>query len=335
MEAKRAETIPKGDDWIFEPKWDGFRALVFRDGKKIVIQSKSQKPLTRYFPEVVEMFLDLPKKSFVIDGEITIPVGGVLSFDDLLLRIHPAESRVRSLAEATPATFIAFDLLCRGKGARNDLSSKPFEERREALLRWFDDVDHERLILTPSTDDRKEAQRWFQELTREGLDGIMAKRRSLGYRFGERDGMQKVKHFRTADCVVAGYRMSGERVGSLILGLFDEEGRLHHIGHTSSLPRELADEVTPLLRSIDGKSAFDVGGPGGPSRWSKGTSNEWQPVEARLVAEVRYDHFSQGRFRHGSKFMRWRPDKDPRQCLLDQVGTGEGSAGLIERLGAG
>lgn len=333
MEAKRVESIPKGDQWVFEPKWDGFRALVYRDGDQVVIQSKNQRPLTRYFPELAAAFAGLSNKAFVIDGEITIPVEGRLSFDDLLLRIHPAESRVRSLAENAPATFIAFDLLCRGRGARNDLSGKPFRKRREELLSWFESVNDDRLALTPSSDQRSEAQRWFRDLSKEGLDGVMAKRGDLDYRFGERDGMQKVKHFRTVDCVVAGYRMKSGRVGSLVLGLFDEKGRLHHVGHTSALPRELAEEVTPLLQTIDGASAFDVGGPGGPSRWSKGESGQWQPVEPRLVAEVRYDHFSQGRFRHGSKFIRWRPDKDPEQCLMDQVVAAEGGSRLLKRLG--
>lgn len=333
MEARRVESIPKGDQWVFEPKWDGFRALVFRDGDQVVIQSKNQRPLTRYFPELVSAFSSLSKTAFVIDGEITIPVEGRLSFDDLLLRIHPAESRVRSLAETAPATFIAFDLLCRGRGARYDLSGKPFEKRREELISWFDSVKNDRLALTPSSNQRSDAERWFRDLAKEGLDGVMAKRSDLDYRFGERDGMQKVKHFRTVDCVVAGYRKTGERVGSLVLGLFDDEGRLHHVGHTSALPRELSKEVTPLLQTIDGTSAFDVGGPGGPSRWSKGNTGQWQPVEPRLVAEVRYDHFSQGRFRHGSKFMRWRPDKDPEQCLMEQVAPAEGGSRLLRRLG--
>lgn len=333
MEAKRVEVIPSGDQWVFEPKWDGFRALVFRDGDQVVIQSKNQRPLTRYFPELESAFLSLRKKAFVLDGEITIPIGGRLSFDDLLQRIHPAESRVRALAEATPATFIAFDLLCRGRGSRGDLSARSFATRRENLVAWFDSVEDARLSLTPSTRERADAERWFRDLSREGLDGVIAKRRDLDYRFGERDGMQKVKHFRTVDCVVAGYRLKEDQAGSLVLGLFDGEGRLHHVGHTSSLPRELSREITPLLRTIDGESAFDVGGPGGPSRWSRGEAGAWQPVEPRLVAEVRYDHFSQGRFRHGSKFMRWRPDKDPEQCLLDQVVPAEGKSKLLRRLG--
>ncbi|MDX1583538.1 MAG: ATP-dependent DNA ligase, partial [Thermoanaerobaculia bacterium] len=246
MEAKRTESIPEGDQWIYEPKWDGFRALVFRSDGEIVIQSKNQKPLTRYFPELVEAFSRVRRRGYVLDGEITIAVDGVLSFDDLLLRIHPAASSVRALAEATPAAFIAFDLLCTGHSSRSDLSSKPFEVRRQRLETYFQSASSDRIFVTPSTNDRDIASRWFRDLAEEGLDGVMAKRRELDYRFGERDGMLKVKHFRTADCVIGGYRQSGDRI-SLVLGLFDQDGNLRHVGHTGSLPQALAPDVLELL----------------------------------------------------------------------------------------
>jgi ATP-dependent DNA ligase len=321
MEAKRADRIPAGDRWQFEPKWDGFRAIVFRDGAQIAIQSKAGQPLTRYFPELVAAFLSLEAKQFVLDGEIVVPVGGTLSFDDLLLRMHPAESRIRKLAESTPAQYYAFDLLVAKKKAIHEL---PIEERRERLEELFARVDEPLIRLSPATTDRKLAGDWFEKFGALGLDGVMAKRLGEPYHSGDRDGMVKVKHLKTADCVVGGFRYTEgtKSVGSLLLGLYDEEGRLVHVGHTSSIRREERRELTKELESLRGENAFEVRVPGGPSRWASGKSGDWEAVRPTLVCEVEYDYFSQGRFRHGSKLLRWRPDKKPRQCTMEQVTPG-------------
>jgi ATP-dependent DNA ligase len=318
MEAKRVAAIPKGEGWQFEPKWDGFRAVVFRSGDAVAIQSKAGQPLTRYFPELVAAFTSLRQKSWILDGEIVVPVRGKLSFDDLLQRIHPAESRVRKLAEETPANFYAFDALA--IGAR-DLHEQPIEKRRAALEGFFEKVSHELLHLSPATLDRKVAEKWFRDFGSMGLDGVMAKRLGEPYHSGDREGMVKVKHFKTADCVVGGFRYGEgtKLVGSLLLGLYDEEGRLVHIGHTSSIRDADRRELTSRLEALRGENAFEVRVPGGPSRWAQGRSSEWEPLRPELVCEVEYDYFSQGRFRHGSKFLRWRPDKKPRQCTMDQL----------------
>lgn len=319
MEAKRAESIPTGGNWLFEPKWDGFRAIVFRSGTKVAIQSKAGQPLTRYFPELVEAFLAMKPKEFVLDGEIVIPAGGTLSFDDLLLRIHPAESRVKKLAAETPANFFAFDLLY---AKEKLLTTEPIEQRRKKLDAFFKTAKAPKLIhLSPATTNRKVALQWFSQLSALGLDGVMAKRLGEPYHSGDREGMVKVKHLKTADCVVGGFRY-GERtkvVGSLLLGLYDDEGRLVFIGHTSSIKSEERKELTKRLESLRGQSRFEVRVPGGPSRWAAERTGEWEPVRPQLVCEVEYDYFSQGRFRHGSKFLRWRPDKKPRMCTMDQV----------------
>jgi ATP-dependent DNA ligase len=319
MEAKRAESIPAGGKWLFEPKWDGFRAIVFRSGTKVAIQSKAGQPLTRYFPELVEAFLAMKPKEFVLDGEIVIPAGGTLSFDDLLLRIHPAESRVKKLAAETPANYFAFDLLY-AKGKL--LTGEPIEQRRKKLDAFFKTAGAPKLVhLSPATTDRKVALQWFSQLSALGLDGVMAKRLGEPYHSGDREGMVKVKHLKTADCVVGGFRY-GERtkvVGSLLLGLYDDEGRLVFIGHTSSIRNEERKALTKKLESLRGPSRFEVRVPGGPSRWAAERTGEWEPVRPQLVCEVEYDYFSQGRFRHGSKLLRWRPDKKSRMCTMDQV----------------
>ncbi|MGH9422340.1 MAG: ATP-dependent DNA ligase [Thermoanaerobaculia bacterium] len=319
MEAKRVDKIPDGDKWQFEPKWDGFRAIVFRSGDDVAIQSKAGQPLGRYFPEVVEAMRALRQKEFVIDGEIVVPAGGRLSFDHLLQRIHPAESRIRKLAAETPANYFAFDLLVNnGKS----IADKPIEARRDLLERFFVSVPEGSLIrLSPATTDRKTAKDWFSKLGDVGLDGIMAKRLGEPYHSGDRDGMVKVKHLKTADCVVGGFRyLEGtKRVGSLLLGLYDDEGRLVHIGHSSSIRNDDRDALTKQLEALRGENPFEVRVPGGPSRWATEKSGQWEPVRPELVCEVEYDYFSQGRFRHGSKFLRWRPEKKPRQCKMDQV----------------
>ncbi|HEX8154060.1 MAG TPA: ATP-dependent DNA ligase [Thermoanaerobaculia bacterium] len=318
MEAKRVAAVPTGEQWMFEPKWDGFRAIVFRSGGEVAIQSKAGQPLTRYFPELVEAFLALKQKEFILDGEIVVPVDGRLSFDDLLQRIHPAEKRVRKLAAETPSSYYAFDILAL---KTKDLTTLPIEERREKLEAFFADVDSATIQLSPATTDRKLGLEWFDKFGSVGLDGVMAKRLGEPYHSGDREGMVKVKHFKTADCVVGGYRYGeGTKVvGSLLLGLYDDEGRLVHIGHTSSIKKDDRGALTKQLEALRGENPFEVRVPGGPSRWASEKSSEWEPVRPELVCEVEYDYFSQGRFRHGSKFLRWRPEKKPEQCTMDQV----------------
>jgi ATP-dependent DNA ligase len=317
MEARRVDRIPAGDRWQFEPKWDGFRALVFRDGDEVFIQSKAEQPLARYFPELVAAFRALKQKQFVLDGEIVVPVQGTLSFDDLLLRMHPAESRIRKLAAETPAHYYAFDLLA----LKKDFTSTAIEDRREQLEKFFAKVQHELIHLSPATTDRKLATNWFDKFGALGLDGVMAKRLGEPYHSGDREGMVKVKHLKTADCVIGGFRYGEgtKSVASLLLGLYDDEGRLVHIGHTSSVKQADRAALTKKLEKLRGENPFEVRVPGGPSRWSTKRSSEWEPVKPKLVCEVEYDYFSQGRFRHGSKFLRWRPDKAPEQCTMDQV----------------
>jgi ATP-dependent DNA ligase len=336
MEAKRVDRIPEGDVWQFEPKWDGFRAVVFRDGDDVQLQSKAGQPLARYFPELVEAFRALTPKEFVLDGEIVVPAGGRLSFDDLLQRIHPAASRIRKLAEESPAHYFAFDLLY-ANGTL--LLEQPIEKRRAQLEAFFGEhvwrpasagrvpaeAGTHTIRLSPATTDRKVADDWFSKFSSLGLDGVMAKRLGEPYHSGDREGMVKVKHLKTADCVVGGFRYGekkGERtdtVGSLLLGLYDEEGRLVYIGHTSSIKSAERTALTKKLESMTAGNPFEVRVPGGPSRWATEKSSEWTPVKPVLVCEVEYDYFSQGRFRHGSKFLRWRPDKKAKQCTMDQV----------------
>ena len=319
MEAERADKIPEGDQWQFEPKWDGFRAIIFRDGDKIHVQSKAGQPLARYFPEIIDAIHRLKTKQVVLDGEIVVPVDGHLSFDDLLMRIHPAESRIRKLAAQTPAHYFAFDLLAL---KQKSLVQQPIEKRRQQLEKLFTSLGDDPLIhLSPATTDRKIARKWFTDFSGLGLDGVMAKRLGEPYHSGDRDGMIKVKHLKTADCVVGGFRCGEgtKTVGSLLLGLYDDEGRLVHIGHTSSIKKADRKELTERLEALRGKNPFQVRVPGGPSRWASERSGDWEPVKPRLVCEVEYDYFSQGRFRHGSKFLRWRPDKSPRQCAMEQV----------------
>jgi ATP-dependent DNA ligase len=333
MEAKRVDKIPSGDGWQFEPKWDGFRAIIFKAGDEVAVQSKAGQPLGRYFPEVVEAMRELPMKDFVVDGEIVVPVGGRLSFDDLLQRIHPAESRIRKLAGEIPVHFFAFDLLVmKGKA----IAEKPIEERRELLERFFESVPEGSLIrMSPATTERKLANDWFNKFGSAGLDGVMAKRLGEPYHSGDREGMVKVKHLKTADCVVGGFRYGeGTRsVGSLLLGLYDDEGRLVYIGHSSSIKKSERDALTKQLEALRGENSFEVRVPGGPSRWATEKSSAWEPLRPELVCEVEYDYFSQGRFRHGSKFLRWRPEKAPRQCTMEQVtgkpGRSEGDFTLI------
>ena len=319
MEALSVAEIPEGPEWQYEPKWDGFRCLIFRDGDRVTLQSKAGRPLNRYFPEIVEAALALDHARFVIDGELVVPDGRRLSFDDLLQRIHPAASRVKLLAASTPALFIAFDLLADGAGM---LVRQPLDERRRRLERFARQTfgRSSRFRLSPATTRLADARQW---LKRAGttLDGIVAKRRDLDYRSGTRDGMCKIKNFRSADCVVGGFRFNEGRrvVGSLLLGLYDEEGQLDHVGFTSSIRETDKKALTGRLKPLIGPPGFTGAKPGGPSRWSTERSAAWTPLKPKLVVEVCYDHFSGRRFRHGTRLMRWRPDKAPRQCTFDQV----------------
>jgi len=319
MEAESVEEMPAGDGWQYEPKWDGFRCLVFRDGDSVLLQSKAGQPLARYFPELVEIFKRLPAPRYVLDGEIAVPVDGKLSFDDLLQRIHPAESRVKKLAAQTPAVFIVFDLLVDEVGG--SLVSHPLSERRGKLEAFAKaQFEGERsLELSPATRDVSQAREWLAGVGGD-LDGVVAKRLDEPYISGER-AMKKVKLWRTADCVVGGFRYGSKTmiVGSLLLGLYDEDGRLDHVGFCSSLKVSEREALTPKLEKLVAPPGFTGRTPGGPSRWSTERTGEWQPLEPKLVVEVQYDHFSQDRFRHGTRFMRWRPDKAPRQCTLEQV----------------
>jgi ATP-dependent DNA ligase len=327
MEAELKPELPAGPEWMYEPKWDGFRCLVFKEGDEIEIQSKAGKPLARYFPDVVEIVRGLPDRSFVLDGEIVIPVGGSLSFDDLLLRIHPAASRVQKLAAATPAMIIAFDLLADSSGK---LLDKPLEDRRRALEEFAGGnfTKGSGVRLSPSTDDVKLAAQWLAA-SRGGLDGVMAKRRDLPYQAGNREGMVKVKRMRTAECVVGGFRWgkSGDKLGSLLLGLYGADGKLHHVGFCSALNAAIRAEAEERILPLSGGEGFSGNAPQTQSRWRQEGSGEWIPVSPEIVVEVQYDHFSGGRFRHGTRFLRWRPDKAPSACLLEQLEK-EGASAL-------
>jgi ATP-dependent DNA ligase len=320
MEALSVDEIPTGEEWQYEPKWDGFRCLVFRHGDKVELQSKSGQSLTRYFPELVEAVRSIKATAFVLDGEIVVPVDAAFSFDALLQRIHPAQSRVQKLAAETPALLIVFDLLA---GADDKpLIGRPLCERRPQLEtfahNWLRGAG--RIRLSPATTKLPEAKSWLKRVGAT-LDGIVAKRRDLDYRSGDRTGMQKIKNYRSADCVVGGFRYNEGKpvVGSLLLGLYDAKGLLHHVGFTSTIRREDKPALTRKLEALIAPPGFTGNAPGGPSRWSTKRSSEWEPLKPKLVVEVCYDHFSGERFRHGTKLMRWRPDKSPKQCTMEQV----------------
>jgi ATP-dependent DNA ligase len=332
MEALSVESIPTGKGWQYEPKWDGFRCLIRRNGADVEIQSKAGKSLSRYFPEVVAAVRALRPAKFALDGELAVPSAAGFSFDALLQRIHPAPSRVGRLAAETPAIVIAFDLLAGPDGEA--LLDRPLQERRARLEEFagrFFPKDGS-IRLSPATSNLRDARRWLQQVG-STLDGIIAKRLDLPYRPGERSGMLKIKNYRSADCVVGGFRFNEGRdvVGSLLLGLYDEQGLLNHVGFTSTIKESEKKALTAKLKVLIAPPGFTGDKPGGPSRWSTARSAEWQPLKPRLVVEVRYDHFSGGRFRHGTQLMRWRPDRSPNQCTMDQVK--QTSASLFRLLG--
>lgn len=332
MLAKLADGVPEdGGRWIFEPKWDGFRAIFFRDGARTYLQSRDLRPLDRYFPELIAPLRDQLPERCVVDGEVVIATPEGLDFDALQLRLHPAASRVAKLSAETPASFVAFDLLWEGD---RDLRALPTAARREALERALARAEAP-LHLTPATRDRALALEWFHRFEGAGLDGVMAKPEDLPYQPGKR-AMLKIKHARTADCVVAGFRWhkhgEGELVGSLLLGLYDERGELHHVGVTSSFTmakrRALAEELAPLRegalaahpwREWAATSSSTARMPGGQSRWSAGKDLSWEPLRIERVCEVKYDHLQGDRFRHATTFQRWRPDKRPSDCRYDQL----------------
>jgi len=316
MEALLAAELPEGAGWQFEPKWDGFRCLARREGEVVTLTSKSGKPLARYFPEVADMLRRVKTKRFLIDGELIIPIGDALSFDALQLRLHPAESRVRKLAAETPAKLMVFDLLDL-EGA--PLTQLPLSERRKRLEQFYRHNGVPGLELSPMTGDREVALGW---LSRSGgaLDGVIAKRASQDYRSGER-AMIKVKQQRTADCVVGGFRYAEKKkeVGSLLLGLYGDDGLLHHVGFTSAIPARERPALTNTLEALVEPPGFTGSAPGGPSRWNTERTTQWQPLKPVLVVEVKYDQVTGRRFRHGTGFLRWRPDKDPKLCTFDQL----------------
>jgi len=316
MLAKGVSSLPTGEQWVYEPKWDGFRALVFRDGDEVYIGSRNTQPLARYFPEVVEAVRAALPERAVVDGEIVVARDGGLDFDALQLRLHPAESRVRKLAAETPASLIVFDMLALGD---EDLRQRPLSERRAALERSLKRTAE--VGLSPQTRDPELARSWFIRYEGAGLDGVVAKRADQGYAPGER-AMAKLKHERTTDCVVGGYRAyaAGPGIGSLLLGLYTEEGVLHFVGHTSSFNAAERKEVLAKLEPLRGGDSFGDGRtPGGPSRWSGGKDLSWYQVKPELVCEVAFTQMQGPRFRHAARFLRWRPDKDPRDCTFDQL----------------
>lgn len=323
MLAKLADTIPSGDDWLYEPKWDGFRSIVFHDDDAY-IQSRDLKPLARYFPELQSELERVLPRPLVLDGEVVIMTDHGLDFGALQQRIHPAESRVRKLAAETPSAFVAFDVLADGT---RDLRDRPFSERRALLEQLASEIEPP-LYITPTTRDRTEALDWFARFEGAGLDGVVAKRGGDAYQPGVR-AMLKIKHLRTVDCVIGGFRWNrgaeGQSVGSLLLGLYAVDRVLHHVGHTSSFKaaekKALVETLRPYL-SDDEADGFGQGRtPGGPSRWTGASDMGWVRLRPELVCEVTFDHLQGDRFRHAATFRRWRDDKPPVACTFEQIET--------------
>jgi ATP-dependent DNA ligase len=369
-EAKSVKDLPREAGWLYEPKWDGFRCLAFRQGDEVVLQSKAGQPLGRYFPEVVAALRALPARKFLLDGEIVIRQGKGLDFDALLQRIHPAASRIQRLAQETPATYMVFDLLVDSKGrsladaplsarrmalqqfATSNISAEPERQRsKKATAQPILRSGGERIMLSPASSDFATAEKWMREGAASGWDGVVAKRLNCEYMSGERTGMVKIKRIRTADCVVAGFRWARgsaaknstvagkdskaadskkrptEEVGSLLLGLYNKNGELDHIGFSASFTQEERRKLKSILKPFMGGAGFSGKAPGGPSRWTRDARDtEWFPLKPQLVGEFQYDHFSGGRFRHGTKFLRWRPEKKPEQCTMEQIRPGKAVA---------
>lgn len=320
MEADTAKEIPSGPQWEYEPKWDGFRCLAFRDHDDVRLMSKSGQELERYFPEIVTALKELKPKRFVCDGELIVTQERTLDFDALLQRIHPAESRIRKLAAETPATYVVFDLLVNERGV--DLTGRTLDARRDELESFARTAftGHERIRLSPRTRDFEVAKGWFKRMAGP-LDGVIAKRVDRTYDAGERKSMLKIKNLRTADCVIGGFRYGAKdkQVGSLLLGLYNEQRLLDHVGFCSGIAAVDRPALTKKLEDLREPPGFTGSKPGGPSRWSTERSTEWEPLAPKLVIEVQYDHFSGHRFRHGTKLLRWRPEKDPSRCTIQQV----------------
>lgn len=320
MEAKSAPTLPDDGTWQFEPKWDGFRCLVFKRGDHVDLRAKSGKPLGRYFPEAVAAFQDIDVDDFVLDGELVIEIDGQLAFDALQMRLHPAESRIRKLSAETPARFVMFDILAAPGG--QVVVDEPLSKRRSRLEDFAEALGPTTSMrLSPMGLDRRQAERWLEQSGPNGTDGVVAKRLDGPYVPGER-AMIKIKRLRTADCVVGGFRYESgsDHVGSLLLGLYDEAGKLNHVGFTSTITDDERPSLTKRLEAMREKPGFTGKAPGGPSRWSTERSGDWESLRPELVVEVRFDHVTGRRFRHGTKLMRWRPDKRPDQCGFDQLG---------------
>jgi ATP-dependent DNA ligase len=319
MEARTAEALPDDGAWQFEPKWDGFRCLAFKAGAAVELRAKSGKPLGRYFPEVVALLRDLRFDCFVVDGELVIEIDGRLSFDSLQMRLHPAASRIWKLSIETPARLVLFDMLAAPDGKR--LMELSLKRRRSALDAFGKKAAVPgQLIISPYTRDREQAKRWLMDFGRGATDGVVAKRLDGRYEPGKR-AMIKVKRLRTADCVVGGFRYESKsrKVGSLLLGLYDNQGKLDHVGFTSTITDDERPALTRSLETLREPPGFSGKAPGGPSRWSTERSGEWEPLRPELVVEVRFDHVTGDRFRHGTKLLRWRLDKAPRQCTFEQL----------------
>ncbi|HEX6567283.1 MAG TPA: ATP-dependent DNA ligase [Chthoniobacterales bacterium] len=319
MEAEQVDEIPIGDHWQYEPKWDGFRCLIFCCDNDVFLQSKAGQPLGRYFPEIISAAQSLKPKRWVLDGELAVPLGPSFSFDQLLQRVHPAASRVAKLAKETPAIYIAFDLLMTGR--KEALLDLPLSKRRLELDHFSANFENgERFHLSPVTLEIAQVKGWLKQ-TGDNLDGVVCKQQDSRYVSGVSSAFQKVKNYRSIDCVVGGFRYTndGKGVASLLLGLYDDSNKLNHVGFTSGLKAEERVKLAKRLQKLINPPGFDGTAPGGKSRWAPAGSREWKPLRPELVVEVSYDHFTGGRFRHGTKLLRWRPDKAPRQCRYTQL----------------
>ena len=331
MEARLVDELPRAGAWQFEPKWDGFRCLAFRNGAKVELRAKSGKPLTRYFPEIVDALKAVTPKEFAVDGELLIPQGATLSFDALQMRLHPAQSRIEKLSHETPAVLMLFDMLEDTDG--KSLMDEVLATRRRALEAFYKTPKSDRLKISPYSRKLADAMTWLNRAGRGALDGVIAKPLDQPYQPEER-AMLKVKRLRTADCVVGGFRYAtgSKDIGSLLLGLYNDDGKLDHVGFTSGIAKSDQSALKKKLAPLRGGEGFTGDAPGGPSRWSTERSAQWEKLKPKLVAEVRYDHVTGNRFRHGTKFLRWRPDKSPKQCTFDQLQNEARPGRLMDKL---